>query len=124
MAYVLPFYLIIFGVLLFARQTSHFSLKTIGLLFVILLMACTMNSVRFINVLDIEWSWEAVKAYYTSGQTDAAIAIATQDMVKTYDDYSRGYVRQIIKLTQSDYDDLVQFGQPDPETFYIIVNSN
>ena len=33
MAYVLPFYLIVFGVLLFARQTSHFSLKTIGLLF-------------------------------------------------------------------------------------------
>ena len=69
MAYVLPFYLIVFGVLLFARQTSHFSLKTIGLLFIILLMACTMNSVRFINVLDIEWSWEAVKAYYVSGQT-------------------------------------------------------
>ena len=69
MAYVLPFYLIVFGVLLFARQTSHFSLKTIGLLFVILLMACTMNSVRYINVLDIEWTWEAVKGYYTSGQT-------------------------------------------------------
>ncbi|MBR1988863.1 MAG: DNA translocase FtsK [Firmicutes bacterium] len=69
MAYVLPFYLIVFGVLLFARQTSHFSLKTIGLLFVILLMICTMNSVRFVNVLDIEWNWEAMKAYYTSGQT-------------------------------------------------------
>ena len=69
MAYVLPFYLIVFGVLLFARQTSHFSLKTIGLLFVMLLMACTMNSVRYINVLDIEWTWTAMKGFYTSGQT-------------------------------------------------------
>ena len=69
MAYVLPFYLIVFGVLLFARQTSHFSLKTIGLLFVILMMLCTMNSVRFVNGLEIQWSWAVIKAYYTSGQT-------------------------------------------------------
>ena len=37
MAYVLPFYLILFGVLLFARKTSHFSLRTFLLLLVILL---------------------------------------------------------------------------------------
>lgn len=68
MAYVLPFYLIIFGILLFARQTSHFSLKTIGLLFIILIMLCTMNSVRFVDEQQIEWSWEAVKTYYATGQ--------------------------------------------------------
>ena len=45
MGYVLPFYLIIFGVLLFARKTSHFSIQTIIYLFVILLMLATMNSI-------------------------------------------------------------------------------
>lgn len=68
MAYVLPFYLIVFGILLFARQTSHFSIKTIVLLLVILLMLCTMNSVRFIDLEKIEWSMEAVKGFYASGE--------------------------------------------------------
>lgn len=68
MAYVLPFYLIVFGILLFARQTSHFSIKTIVLLFVMLLMLCTINSVRFIEPDKIEWSWEIVGGFYTSGE--------------------------------------------------------
>ncbi len=68
MAYVLPFYLIVFGILLFARQTSHFSLKTIGMLLVILLMICTMNSVRFVDEEKIKWSIEAIKAFYTTGE--------------------------------------------------------
>lgn len=68
MAYVLPFYLIVFGILLFARQTSHFSVKTILLLFVILLMLCTMNSVRFIEPEKIAWSMEIIKGFYTAGE--------------------------------------------------------
>lgn len=68
MAYVLPFYLIVFGILLFARQTSHFSIKTIVLLFVILLMLCTINSIRFIEPGKIEWSWEIVGGFYTTGE--------------------------------------------------------
>ena len=68
MAYVLPFYLILFGILLFARQTSHFSVKTIVLLFVMLLMLCTMNSIRFIEPEKIIWSMEDVKGFYVSGE--------------------------------------------------------
>lgn len=68
MALVLPFYLIVFGILLFARQTSHFSVKTIVLLFVILLMLCTINSIRFVDQEKIEWSMEAVKGFYSSGE--------------------------------------------------------
>ncbi|MGN0736169.1 MAG: DNA translocase FtsK 4TM domain-containing protein [Anaerovoracaceae bacterium] len=68
MGYVLPFYLIVFGILLFARQTSHFSVKTILLLFVILLMLCTMNSIRFIEPEKIVWSIEEVKGFYISGE--------------------------------------------------------
>ena len=68
MAYVLPFYLILFGILLFARQTSHFSVETIVLLFVMLLMLCTMNSIRFIEPDKIIWSMEEVKGFYVSGE--------------------------------------------------------
>ena len=68
MAYVLPFYLILFGILLFARQTSHFSVETIVLLFVMLLMLCTMNSIRFIEPEKIIWSMEEVKGFYVSGE--------------------------------------------------------
>ena len=68
MAYVLPFYLIVFGILLFARQTSHFSIKTILLLFVILLMLCTINSIRFIEPDKIKWSLDVVKNFYITGE--------------------------------------------------------
>ena len=68
MAYVLPFYLILFGILLFARQTSHFSVETIVLLFVMLLMLCTMNSIRFIEPEKIILSIEDVKGFYVSGE--------------------------------------------------------
>ncbi len=67
MAYVLPFYLVIFGILLFARKTSHFSVKTILLLFVILLMLATMNSVRFVDTEKLVLSWEIMKGFYTTG---------------------------------------------------------
>ena len=67
MAYVLPFYLVIFGILLFARKTSHFSIKTILLLFVILLMLATMNSVRFVDTEKLVLSWEIMKGFYANG---------------------------------------------------------
>ena len=68
MAYVLPFYLILFGVLLFARKTSHFSLRTFLLLLVILLMLATMNAIRFLDTQKLELSLEVMKGFYTSGE--------------------------------------------------------
>ena len=67
MAYVLPFYLILFGVLLFARKTSHFSLKTVGLLLAILLMLATMNSTRYLDETGTKLTWEIMKGFYASG---------------------------------------------------------
>lgn len=67
MAYVLPFYLISFGILLFSRKTSHFSLKAVGLLFTILLMLSTMNSMRFMDAEGMVLSWKAAKGFYTGG---------------------------------------------------------
>ena len=68
MAYILPFYLILFGVLLFARKTSHFSLRTFLLLLLILLMLATMNSMRFIDTQKPELSLEIIKGFYTDGE--------------------------------------------------------
>lgn len=69
MAYVLPFYLIIFGTLLFLRKTSHFNIKTIVLLFITILMICTMNSLRFIDETSIQLSLKDIQEGYVTGQT-------------------------------------------------------
>ena len=68
MAYVLPFYLIIFGVLLFARKTSHFSLRTFLLLLVLLLSLASMNSIRFLDEKDLQLNLEIMKGFYASGE--------------------------------------------------------
>ena len=68
MAYVLPFYLIIFGILLFGRKTTHFSLKTLLLLLVILIMMATMNSIRFIDEKQMILSWKIMKGFFATGQ--------------------------------------------------------
>ena len=68
MAYILPFYLIIFGVLLFARKTSHFSVRTFLLLLVLLLSLASMNSVRFLDEKNLELDLEIMKGFYTSGE--------------------------------------------------------
>ena len=67
MAYVLPFYLILFGVMLFARQTTSISIKTALLAFLLLWMLATMNSVRFIDAENISVSFSAMKSFYETG---------------------------------------------------------
>ncbi len=67
-AYILPFYLIIFGILLFAKKTSHFSLRTLILLLITLFMLCTMNSIRFVEPATVKWSMEILAGYYSSGE--------------------------------------------------------
>ena len=66
-AYVVPFYLILFGVLLFARQTVSISVKTTVLLLLLLFMFATMNSVRFVDADKIVFTMKAIKGFYTSG---------------------------------------------------------
>ncbi len=66
-AYVLPFYLILFGALLFARQTASISVKTILLAFLVLWMLATINSVRFIDAEKASVSFAALKGFYETG---------------------------------------------------------
>lgn len=66
-AYFLPFYLIIFGILLFSRKTVSISLKTSALLFLLFLMLTTMNSIRFVDTSNISLSFNILKSFYEDG---------------------------------------------------------
>ena len=66
-AYILPFYLILFGILLFSKKTVSISIKTTLLVFVLLLMMATMNSTHFIHVDKINFGLDTIKAFYTNG---------------------------------------------------------
>lgn len=67
------------------------------------------------RVDEISGSTPDLSNYWTSAQTQDAISAATQDMV------SSTYISTIWKGTQAQYDAIVT---KDPDTFYIIVNSN
>ena len=65
-AEALPFILIVFGILLFAKATSHFNLKTFLLFLLLLIMICSAWSIHFIDKSDISFS--AIKNFYITGQ--------------------------------------------------------
>lgn len=66
-AYVLPFYLIVFGIMLFARKAVSISIKVCMLLFLLLLMLATMNSIRFVDPERAEISFAFMRGFYDSG---------------------------------------------------------
>lgn len=68
-AFILPYYLIVFGILIFVRGTIHVSLKTVILSAVVFLMIAIINSGRFIDVKDFEYyfGFGAFGKYYSSG---------------------------------------------------------
>lgn len=66
-AYILPFYLIVFGGLLFAKKTVSISVKTSLLAFTLLLMIATMNSIHFIDEKSISFAFETIKSFYVEG---------------------------------------------------------
>ena len=70
MAYILPFYLIIFGILLFTGKTVSISIKSTLLLFLMLLMLSTVNSATFIEDAAVpKVNFENMKIFYTDGVT-------------------------------------------------------
>ncbi len=66
-AYAFPFYIILYGVLLFAKKTVHISLKSAALVFVLLVMLTIVNSARFVPEVSPAFSWDLVKSYYATG---------------------------------------------------------
>ena len=67
MAYVLPFMVIIFGILLLARKMQHISGRTIVFSILIFLNMCILNSYRFINENAIGLATNDIANYYVEG---------------------------------------------------------
>ena len=61
---LLPWYLIGFGILLFANKTVHLSGKSLALVCLALLMLCLLNSGRFIDSNNLVYTY---KAFYENG---------------------------------------------------------
>lgn len=66
-AYILPYYFIIYGILLFMKKTIHVGLKSAVLLFIIFLMMSLMNSGRFIDEAVLNQRFWNAAVYYNNG---------------------------------------------------------
>lgn len=66
-AYILPYYFIIYGVLLFMRKTIHVGLKSAILLLIIFLMISLINSGRFIDETILNQRFWNADVYYNNG---------------------------------------------------------
>lgn len=66
-AYFLPYYFIVYGVLLFAKKTISAGVKSVILLFIIFLMISLINSARFISGDAPEFGFGDISVYYSNG---------------------------------------------------------
>lgn len=66
-AYVVPYYLIGYGILLIAKKMVHVGTRSVVLLCVILLMLTLINSARFIDPDSLGFSLASVADYYNNG---------------------------------------------------------
>lgn len=66
-AYILPYYFIIYGIMLFAKQTIHVGVKSAVLLMIIFIVISLMNAGRFIDPYAVKLSFGSVYAHYLSG---------------------------------------------------------
>ena len=67
LAHLLPYYLIAYGVLLLLNKTAHISGRNFGFLFIIFLMLTLLNSARFIDAENMEWTAAALSAIFKGG---------------------------------------------------------
>lgn len=66
-AYILPYYFIVYGVLLFAKKTIHVGMKSVVLLLIIFLMISLINSGRFITDTVINSGFFNMAVHYNNG---------------------------------------------------------
>lgn len=67
-AYVLPYYLIIYGLLLFAKRTANISGRSLFFLLLIFLMFTLLNSTRYLGAdTDFSFSFSFIGEMYASG---------------------------------------------------------
>lgn len=67
-AYVLPYYLILYGLLLFAKRTAHISGRSIAFLFLIFLMLNLLNSANYLGAdSGYSFSLQFIRQMFQSG---------------------------------------------------------
>lgn len=66
-AYILPYYVLLYGVLLFANKTINAGFKSTILLLTIFFMISLINSARFINGSAPEFGFDDISVYYSNG---------------------------------------------------------
>lgn len=66
-AYVLPYYLIVYGLLLFAKRTAHISGRSVAFLFLIFLMITLLNSARYLDQSDYSFSLKFIVEMFDTG---------------------------------------------------------
>ncbi|MDF3003401.1 MAG: translocase FtsK [Bacillota bacterium] len=67
-AFALPYYLILYGLLLFAKRTAHISGRSVVFLFLIFLMMTLLNSARFLGEgSDYSFSFQFIGQMFTQG---------------------------------------------------------
>ena len=66
-AYILPYYFIVYGVLLFAKKTIHVGVKSVVLLLIIFFMISLINSARFIDDAVMDAGLFNMAVHYNNG---------------------------------------------------------
>jgi len=66
-AFILPYYLIVYGVLIFVKKASHVSGRSLFFLFTIFSMLTFINSGRFINLAELQMNLAGVKDSFAEG---------------------------------------------------------
>lgn len=67
MAYVLPFFFVIYGVLLILQKVQHISGRTVFFTILIFVNMCILNSYRFISETKLKYDFAAMIEYYKAG---------------------------------------------------------
>lgn len=68
-AYIMPYYFIIGGILIFCRKMIHVGVKSVVLTVVIYLMMAMVNAARFIDPKHLDFSYHAASVYYRNGMS-------------------------------------------------------
>lgn len=66
-AYALPYYLIIYGILLFLKRAAHINGRSVLFLFLIFLSVTILNSARFLNASTMTWNLNFLKSSFDNG---------------------------------------------------------
>lgn len=66
-AYVLPFYFIVYAVLIFLRKMQHIGTRTIICSVVLFIDLCILNSYRFISANSLKFGFSDIAQYYENG---------------------------------------------------------